>query len=399
MKNKLYLDDILFALIYLLGMTDTVLIGLSTLGALFHPDLLSMLLRTAATALLVVKLLLDRTYKLSTLVTMLGIGLVFLVSLVLSRYNHIFYFLLIFLGIRHVNIYRLMRVDFWAKIILYSVIVLAALTGVSENYIGSRSNGIYRYSMGFSHPNALASLTLMLILSDAWLHKRRFSGLYVGIIWLIALAVYLITVNRTSVLLMILFPFFLIPGASSSGSLHARPVGKTMTWVSTLAFSMAAVFCVFIMFYCGNSMIARAIDTLLSKRFTNAFVVFRSYGIPLIGQRVELNSVRTAFLNNQALMLLDVAYLRMLIQGGILPVLLMAVMYTRLARRLCREGDRYTLMLMLIMIIYGISESIFNNVYINFVFIFAAKNLYADDDTMALPLSGTIHSSSTCLGR
>lgn len=396
MKNKLYLDDILFALIYLLGMTDTVLIGLSTLGALFHPDLLSTLLRAAATALLIVKLLLDRTYKLSTLVTMFGIGLVFLVSLVLSRYNHIFYFLLIFLGIRHVNIYRLMRVDFWAKIILYSVIVLAALTGVSENYVGSRSNGIYRYSMGFSHPNALASLTLMLILSDAWLHKRRFSGLYVGIIWLIALAVYLITVNRTSVLLMILFPFFLIPLSASAAP---RPVGKTMTLLSTLAFSLAAVFCVFIMFYCGNSMIARAIDTLLSKRFTNAFVVFRSYGIPLIGQRVELNSVRTAFLNNQALMLLDVAYLRMLIQGGILPVLLMAVMYARLARRLCREGDRYTLMLMLIMIIYGISESIFNNVYINFVFIFAAKNLYADDDTMALPLSGTIHSSSTCLRR
>lgn len=77
--------------------------------------------------------------------------------------------------------------------------------------------------------------------------------------------------------------------------------------------------------------------------------------------------------------LLDIAYLRMLIQAGPLVVALVAMLYFRLMKFTCLMSDGYTLLIVVLLMIFGLCESTFNNVYMNFTLVLACQVLYETD--------------------
>ncbi|MBP3645652.1 MAG: hypothetical protein J6K55_04425 [Clostridia bacterium] len=378
MLKKLPLDDLLFGLIYLMGMIDSLVIRTSTVNALPHADTFGTCLQAAAIVLLIVKLCLDRSYTFASLMRMACVGILILIAFWQSRYNHVFYFLLIFLGIRNVNLPRLIRLDFIARIAIYALIILLFAFGIIENYVTYRTGDTtLRYSIGFSHPNVLASGVLILILTDAWLHRRQFSWLYAIVIWGISALLYVITSNRTSIALIVLFPVLLLPASTIRQN---RPLSGFTSFCARWMLPAVIVFCIVFMLACGMSPVARTLDQLTSNRFTNSYNVYSNYGISLLGQDVTLTSVKAARLYNTPLALLDVAYLRMLLQAGPLIVLLFAFLYYGLTDILIKDNDRYTLLIVALFILYGIGESMFNNVFMNFTLIFAAKTFHLKDE-------------------
>ena len=66
-----------------------------------------------------------------------------------------------------------------------------------------------RYSLGFNHPNTLASLVLSLVLEEAWLTRRRPGVAYTFLLLLGVVPLYLLTRNRTALGLIIVFPLLL----------------------------------------------------------------------------------------------------------------------------------------------------------------------------------------------
>lgn len=358
-------------------MIDAILFGYSSFGALPGTDLLSKALCIGALTLILAKLLTDRYYSLRYMLLMIVIGSIFLAAFFNSAYNHLLYFMMCFLGAREVRTKQILKIDFACKFLLTAFIILCSLSGLIENYITYRTGEeLLRYSLGFTHPNTLASIVLSLIAEEAYISERKPDAVYSALIWLGDIVLYLITANRTAVLLIAFFPFLL---ACHHGpvSVHSRRIpNKIHNILSMSVYPAAAVFSLLVMKFVREIPLFTLIDRLSSSRFYNAKVLFMRYGTALLGQRVELISVRTARLTQSSIALLDVAYLRLFIQAGPLVLLIICGLYCRACGIASAQGNRLLLKITIVFIIYGLFESGANNVYINFTVLLVSQMFY-----------------------
>lgn len=378
------LDQALFQCAYLLCLIDALIFGYSTFSAIPFSQELSMMLRIGAAVLVGTKLLFDRYYSVKMLISMIIVGLLLLTAYLNSGYSHVFYLLMICLGIRYVDSRRIIAFDFWMRVILCVIIVLCGLTGIIENYVTYRTNSdVLRYSIGFNHPNTVASMVLSLILEDTWINQRRASGLNIVVIWMIATITYFITANRTAVLIMYVFPVVNAISEALSNQVKGRRSGGL---VFAQLCPAAALFSYIAMKLCRSSSLFRIIDYALSGRFFNASVIHHLYGMSPLGQKVSLVSVKTARLMSSSIALLDVAYLRLLIQAGPIALALLIILYGCVMNRAWSERNHILVLILVVYIFFGICESGFNNVYMNFTLLLAAKEMCHIDDEHVIPL-------------
>ena len=371
-RFRLRASDGMYLLSYLLCMTDALLISYTTLNGTAAAHFASVFLRVSSLLVMAGKMVWDGKHRLSALLFTCCAGMIMAVSLIRSGYNHLFYLLVACLGVWDVDVRKALWIDFFARLFLTLFIVSGSLLGAIENYITYRMGSPQlRYSLGFNHPNTLASLVMSLALEEAWLTRRRPGALYTLGVLLAVIPLYFVTRNRTAIALMIAFPL-LLPWA-----FRRRPVGRLARALWTLFPFFIIGFSIAAMFLCRRILVFREFDLLMSSRFWNSLKVYRQYGISLLGQRVRLLSVRIARTQHESPILLDVAYLRTLIQAGPLILLFHAALYAAAIRKACRERDRYAILVYTLFLLYGMFESGFNNVFMNFTLLLALRSWYA----------------------
>ena len=373
MTAKPSYGDGLFLVAYTLCLLDAILIGYSTFAELAPAGAVSRVLIILAAVMIVAKLCTDRYYNVSDIVKMVLIGGLLFVVYLRSGYNHILYLLLVVLGIRNISTEHILRIDFFLKLILIALIVLSSSVSVISNYIMKRTGSeILRFSMGFNHPNTLASMMLSLVLEEAILSRRSGGLAYTLIVWSLGAVVLLITNNRTAILLMFVFPVLL----SLLRLRSEKDMPVLLQRILQLFYPVMMLFSWLCMLYSRKSRFFSAIDAAMSYRYYNCLRLYNRYGIDLLGQRVKLVSVKTARETGGSIALLDVSFLRALIQCGPGVIVVLAYMYWRLFRDVCQENDRLLCLVTCLFLAFGLCESGFNNVYLNFTLLFAASSLY-----------------------
>ena len=373
-RLRIRASDGLYLLSYLLCMTDAILISYTTLNGTAAAHHVSVFLRFSSLIVMAGKLVWDGKQRLSTLLFTCAVCLLTGLSLYRSGYNHLFYLLVACLGVWNVDVKKALWIDFTARLFLTLFIISGALLGAIENYITYRMGSPQlRYSLGFNHPNTLASLAMSLVLEEAWLTRRRPGVPYTLVLLIGVIPLYLLTRNRTAIVLTVAFPF-LLPWA-----FRRRPLGRAARIFWT-AFPLLVIgFSITAMLLCQRVLLFQEFDLLMSNRFWNSLKVYRQYGISLLGQRVQLLSVRLARVQHESPILLDVAYLRTLIQAGPIILLLYAALYISAFRKASLAQDRYSILVYMLFMLYGMFESGFNNVYMNFTLLIALRAWYAQE--------------------
>lgn len=372
MKVKTDVSHFLFLSAYLMGMLDAMIMGFSTYNQLLYSSIISWGLRGCSAVFILIKLFLDSKYSVVSLVYSILTGFLLAVSYINSGYVHLFYILLIALGIRHVDIERVVRIDIYVHVFLVVIIILSGLTGIIENYVTYRidSPWVLRYSMGFTHPNVLAIHVLAILLKDVWINKRLFSVQYMLLVWLITALVYWVTTSRTSVVLMACYPILML---LIVGRGNKKPLGSRMSVCVKVMLPAAVLLCLLAMEYCDTSEILGFLDEMTSRRFSNSRAVYERYDLGIFGRRVELVSVKQARLLQTSLAILDVAYLRLLMQGGPIVMMLLIWMHMRAVDEAVRCNDKHAILILCVFVISGISETQYNNPYLNFSLMFGAS--------------------------
>lgn len=372
-------NRLLFTIAYVLCLIDAILLGYSSIGALTGATIVSRCLCIGALFLILMKILSDGFYSLMYVLLMFFIGLLLLIVYLKSGYNHILYFLIVFLGMRNVQSKYILRIDYWMKILFSMFIIACALIGIIENYITFRTGErILRYSLGFNHPNTLASVVFSLIIEEAYLNNRKANAFYTALIWLIDGFLYLITSNRTAVLLIALFPI-LLGIMNESDIQQENNFRNSKIFICTLGYPLAVITSLIIMLGTRKNSVLTILDHWFSNRFYNANVIYRRYGIPVLGQKVTLISVKIARLLHSSIALLDVAYLRLLIQAGPIVLLIIGILYCFAINKIARNRNRFVLGIILLFLIYGLCESGTNNVFINFSILFIVEEFYKSE--------------------
>lgn len=371
MKKETSLGFVLFSGAYLLCLLDAMLFGYSTYGELPPTDTISDCLRLVASALIITKLLIDRFYPLKTLVLMVLAGGILLVTFLMSGYSHVLYLLIVLIGIRNVDSDAVIKLDYYARLLITAFIILSSFF-IIENYITVRQDStVLRSSLGFNHPNTLAAIVMSLVFEDAIINKRKCTLPHVTVIWLLALIVFLVTANRTAVALMLAFPISILFIQNKKES-----VSNFTTKLLALLYPICTVFSYSAVKLCRSSRLFAVLDKLSSYRFYNCQRLLEKYGIPIIGQKVNLVSVKIARQTKSSIALLDISYLRLLIQTGPFVLIIMSFMYAKAFINSYRNNAWLTILIMVFYLIFGIVESGFNNVYMNFTIIIAASEVY-----------------------
>lgn len=377
MRLKTSVGGMLFLSAYLMMLADGILIGFSTLGELRGCRQISLALRGMAAGFVVMKVFLDRRYLLSDILKMLALGAALLLAFYRSRYNHLFYVLLLMIGMRGVDARRLIRIDLWARIVMMAFVMLLALTHTIENYALWRpQTQSFRYSLGFSQPNTLAALAFGVVLEEAWLNDRNPSWLYAAFVWGLSATLYGVTGNRTAVILLAAFPLCLCWKKWRA----RRGVSRLTQCAGMAAYPILAAFSFIVMKGTEGVSWVSLLDGLFSARFANAARLYAQYGCSLFGQRVELTSLKMAQMFNVGLALLDVAYLRLMIEGGLLAFTVYMLLYMNGVRRSARRRSAVSILALCLFAVFGVMESGANNPCMNFTMILMAEALYCHGD-------------------
>lgn len=352
--------------------------------------------RVICAILLIIKLLCQK-YSRTQMAGVVFVGLSVLASVYVSRdWNLALLFLFIVAGQR-ISLKKLAAIS----IPLIFGVVLVTILLASDGYISSKE--IYRTtegavqlrtSLGFIHPNQFGQLVLAVCCSSAVLRFREFSIFDLAIYVCAAAIVYIYANSQTTVVCIILVAVLSLFARCVSSWKHAKFFLLLMT---VIVVSCAMVSYFFMLFYDSNIAWMKSLDSVFSARFSLANYYYQHYPPVLFGRRIEnLVYISGSYVQNGP----DNAFVRMLLQDGIVPTILFLLLYIASAITLFHK--RHFNACVLGIIIYAFVALMETNALhfaVNYYFLSIAWMIYGFDSEISqekdtsvflwLPIQGT----------
>ena len=334
-----------------------------TLDFLFNIDIDSFSWSTEANYLhllspikycMMIYIFLFRRYSVRNWIIIFGVGILLFVSARRSEYYVILYAWLFIVAAKPEMIDRVIRVTFFLSLLYVILTVISALTGVLPNTFNRRGTEI-RMALGFTHPNQLAFRILILAGCYTWLRRSSWRWMDDLVLFLVILILRFIANSLTStlcaglLLMAMLFRFIYtkLDGRWRSGVLWIIVMGT---------FCLNALF--FILTFCySDSGFTKTVSDIMSRRLEFGHQAFKDFGVSFLGQVVYLTKGEREFAGLAEELIVDNAYIHLLLREGILVFLIVNAGYFLCQVKAVKRNDYYTTVLLAIMAFYGSGET------------------------------------------
>lgn len=258
--------------------------------------------------------------------------------------NIIFVFLYIF-AMKNVNTKELIRFDIKAKLTLLGINFLFLLFGVVENSVYYRDDGTIRNTLGFDSPNTIGMILVSIFIEFIYLKKEKIDFKYFILLAISILFLIIIFDSRSSAIsLIILF----------ISTFFAKYIKAEINFKKIICYSMLGytilTLC-FVYLYSTDNPIAIHVDDILSTRIAIANNFFQEYKVNLFGNYFKSYDYWIGYANT-----IDNAYIYLLLKHGILNYIIMLIFNIRLMKYFIKENDKWGIICLSIMYIYGLME-------------------------------------------
>lgn len=236
------------------------------------------------------------------------------------------------LAVRNSNLTNYIKMIFRIEsilLIIHSVIAIVGSTFGVFNIVQD-IGGVMRYDFGMKHPNSFAALAFNLLIMFIWLKWDRIKIRHIIAMAICAGIVFVFCKTRTNFMTMLIV----------IGLLFIRKFNHRLDrTIEKLAFIIVPLFSVFmgfaIIFYTtGNSVIV-LLNKILNARISLGAYALAHYRFTLFGQNME--ALYTGTIWDSVWMLnaftFDCIYTYMLINQGIIWLVLLTILFVRLAKR------------------------------------------------------------------
>lgn len=216
-------------------------------------------------------------------------------------------------------------------------------------------------TLGFCHRNVLGSNMVVLCLCWLYLRYRRLCWLdLLGCVTL-AFATYFLCISRSSLLIMLLSiaAFFLVRTYYK----QIRRFPYTGKIVHGLFLSFLLLSLLGTVFYDQYSDFWRFMDSLLTRRLSFANECFDQHGFTLFGQEMPFSGTMNSSMTEQRRLILDNSYMRSLIYHGLIPGGLFLFQFWFCLYRSWKKKLLPMVLSLLIIAMYGVSESFMLDVF------------------------------------
>ncbi len=238
------------------------------------------------------------------------------------------------------------------------------------------------YSMGMAHPNNFSAAVGTYLLLWAYLRREKPFWKTALILEAIGYLTFRFTLSRTSWIILLLYP-----AAYLFLRLPYRVRGEWLIRLIYLEFFALMAVSVFLMLYSENSRVLPVFfgDQNYLARFTSAMNLYRKHGVHLFGSFIEYRSLRTALQTGQEAVILDSAYLYLLIGQGASTLLLFLILISKAVQRLIRKRQFVLLAILALYLASGMMERYMLYSYMNFPLLAAMGNLTMEKTAVIFP--------------
>lgn len=361
MNKTLARGNILFYGAYILYFT---LCAIQNIQLLYNTPFLSMmeLLKLFSVAVVIVKIFTEQIYQSKDFVCICAVMLLVFIACVCNRNLDLFYCVCFMIGLKDIVFSKVLFITFIIHMCIFAGMAVGIQTGIVQSqmygavvWAGTMlsEDSLGRYNLGFIHPNTASALVLFTTLIYMCIKKKCYFIDLVAVICVNYL-VYQKTGSRTCFLITLVF----LPLMYWFGNkLRLRKYWKVIFILSPLIIILTATFAQ--IFYTEDNLLLAKINQMLSGRLGLGHRGFLDYGVTLFGQK-------TLWVTNDnpyglPYNYVDSAYMRILLENGIIVFILLCIITVVTMQRLVRTQNYKLCIAFLTLLVHSMVEvSIYN---------------------------------------
>lgn len=275
-----------------------------------------------AAVLLAVKMIILDRYKAKNLLmiiaAMILIGLVSYHALGFTLILHGAFLV----SLKSVDLKKLIRTDLKLRIIVTVVLFLLAATGIINNY-SAIINGSLKYAFGWLHPNNFAYQVVIIMIEAIYTSRKKIKVREIFAIIMVLMVLWVVCASRTTIYAFILFlTIYLMADNGKLISLSIfrfflcsiMPICGMVSWLLVWLYSK------------GNSF-AIKMDSILTSRLTYSVRFLGVYPMTFWGNEIHTVSTREHYLLGVRSEILDMSYIRLPLEYGIVFFVVFIILY------------------------------------------------------------------------
>ena len=320
--------------------------------------LLLKVLRYASYAMIICISVFLTNYNKKTLIRYAVFMMLFLVvSLTAGSVTIFFNFAFIFAA-KDIPFRKVIRFVVIIQAIISICIVTGCIGGLIEDWTYLRSGGLVRHSLGYGYPNALPSIFFYLMLAACYLLRDRFRLWHLAAAEVVNYLIFYYTNARagfglTAVALVVLWALKFVTRPLKSNC------GSRLLYIHSIY--LIAIFAIAICYFYDPDvpLLAKA-NELLSKRLFYGHNALHTYKQTLFGQSIPWHGWGgygyTTNTRPEEYNYVDCAYIKILLDNGILMLLSAVLGYMLAANEELKKGNRYFCAALLFANLYAMIE-------------------------------------------
>lgn len=263
-------------------------------------------------------------------------------------------FLLAGIAMKETDLKELFKIWVWIYGAIISVTVISSVLAPQAafeigRYDGTYFEGIERYSLGFSHPNALQGTFFrlvcgILVLTDSWIFLLIAGALNV--------LLYMQSKSRTGFIsiTILIFGFWIM------GYYGKRLSDKNMKRITMMIETLIVFMDLFIVYTYGKYALLVKLDSVMTGRFSLAYRLKETVPISLFGRNIfEYN----------APFAIDNGIWAVIISYGLVAFIIFFSIYLYAIDRFNDAKYYQVIIIIIVCTLYSMSESTFGNLFIN----------------------------------
>lgn len=229
-------------------------------------------------------------------------------------------------------------------------------------------------TLGFCHRNVLGSNMAVLCLSWLYLRFRRLHWADIGIWLVLTVVTYFLAISRSSLIIMLGSIALMVLVRIFGPRIRSFPhTGKILAGAFLAMFLLSLLGT---LFFEEKDPLWELLDDFLSKRLSFAQECFVGYGIAPFGQEIPFVGTMESILTDAHRLILDNSYMRALILDGAFPGGLFLSLYLVCLVRSWRRNNLGLSTCLLVIGIYGLSESFMLDVFYSFPMLLGCMSLF-----------------------
>ncbi|WP_302579574.1 hypothetical protein [Clostridium saudiense] len=305
-------------------------------------------------------------FKPKQLIVYACVTVIVIVSIYILNDKYIFVALGFILLASKIDIEKFVKFDL--KIKLFSLVLIISLCklGVINNYT-REINGAFKQGLGFSHPNFLTALVMIILIEWFYIryHKLKLFD-YIGIAICIVI-IWNIAASRTSVLTFLVI-YLMVIITKAFPNIFEINILKLI--ISILPIIGVVISFTMVYLYGKGVPFALSINTVVTGRLKLAYNLLNKYGISLFGQFINVYGTRSVNYTSDSLFNVDMSYVLIPIRYGVCILALLIIGYYFLSKFAINKKNNMFVLAIIYFVVLGLAESYFYRIQYNFTMVF-----------------------------